>query len=43
MGGMVAGFYGFSAVFITTSTLLLIAGLVLYFAMHRNPELARSH
>lgn len=43
MGGMIAGFYGFSAVFIITSSLLIIAGLVLYVAMHRNPELARHH
>lgn len=42
MGGMVAGFYGFSAVFITTSFLLLISGVILYLGMLRNPELARQ-
>ena len=43
MGGMIAGFYGFSAVFVLTSTLLIAAGLVLFVAMHRNPELVRHH
>jgi MFS transporter, DHA1 family, multidrug resistance protein len=39
MGGMVAGYYGFSAVFIITSLLLLISGLLLFVSMQRNPKL----
>jgi MFS transporter, DHA1 family, multidrug resistance protein len=40
MGGMVAGYYGFSSVFYVTSGLLLISGIVLYISMHRHPEQA---
>ncbi|MFD2679688.1 MFS transporter [Bacillus seohaeanensis] len=40
MGGMVAGYYGFSSVFYVTSGLLLISGIVLYISMHRHPERA---
>ncbi|PLR80928.1 MFS transporter [Bacillus canaveralius] len=38
MGGMVSGYFGFSAVFFITSTLLLICGFVLSAALHRHPE-----
>jgi MFS transporter, DHA1 family, multidrug resistance protein len=38
MGGMVAGYYGFSSVFYVTSGLLLISGIILYVSMHRHPE-----
>ncbi|WP_419880710.1 MFS transporter [Peribacillus sp. B-H-3] len=40
MGGAIAGYFGFSAVFISTSTLLLIAGIILYTVIHRNHRLA---
>lgn len=39
MGGMVAGYFGFSAVFIITSMLLLISGFFLFISMHRNQKL----
>jgi MFS family permease len=39
MGGMVAGYFGFSAVFIITSLLLLISGFLLFISMQRSPKL----
>ncbi|WP_108669141.1 MFS transporter [Peribacillus acanthi] len=42
MGGMISAYYGFSAVFIVTSTLLLVAGILLYVSMHRHPELEKQ-
>jgi MFS family permease len=39
MGGMVAGYFGFSAVFIITSMLLLISGFLLFISMQRSPKL----
>lgn len=43
-GGMVSGFYGFSAVFFITSGLLLISGLCLLGAMQKHREVVRhSH
>lgn len=39
MGGMVAGYFGFSAVFIITSLLLLISGFLLFISMQRSPML----
>jgi MFS transporter, DHA1 family, multidrug resistance protein len=39
MGGMVAGYFGFSAVFIITSLLLLISGFLLLISMQRSPKL----
>jgi MFS transporter, DHA1 family, multidrug resistance protein len=39
MGGMVAGSFGFSAVFIITSLLLLISGFLLFISMQRSPKL----
>jgi MFS transporter, DHA1 family, multidrug resistance protein len=38
MGGMVAGSFGFSAVFIITSILLFISGSLLFVSMHRHPK-----
>ncbi len=37
-GGIIAGHYGFSAVFFTTSSLLLICGVFLVTMMHRHPK-----
>lgn len=42
MGGMVAGHFGFSAVFIITSLLLLISGALLFVSMHRHPKIVRD-
>jgi MFS transporter, DHA1 family, multidrug resistance protein len=39
MGGMVAGYFGFSAEFIITSLLLLISGFLLFISMQRSPKL----
>ena len=41
LGGFISGFYGFSAVFISTSALLIVSGLILYAASHRSPKLAK--
>lgn len=41
LGGFVSGYLGFSAVFFSTSMLLLLAGVILYTAAHRHPELAQ--
>ncbi|MFD1737011.1 MFS transporter [Bacillus salitolerans] len=38
MGGMIAAYSGFSAVFFITSTLLIISGIVLFIAMKRYQE-----
>lgn len=43
MGGMIAGFYGISAVFISTSALLIIAGLFLYASLQRHPEVIKDY
>ncbi|MGP7818338.1 MFS transporter [Niallia sp. 01092] len=42
LGGMVAASYGFSAVFLSTSILLLISGALLITMMHRHPELSKQ-
>ncbi|WP_163100068.1 MFS transporter [Peribacillus alkalitolerans] len=42
MGGMISAYFGFSAVFILTSMLLLLAGIILYVSMHRHPELEKQ-
>jgi MFS transporter, DHA1 family, multidrug resistance protein len=42
MGGMVAGYFGFSAVFIITSLLLLVSGVFLLLSMQRNPKFVRD-
>ncbi|WP_420490185.1 MFS transporter [Neobacillus drentensis] len=41
LGGFISGYYGFSAVFISTSSLLIISGLILFVSMHRHPKLAK--
>jgi MFS transporter, DHA1 family, multidrug resistance protein len=41
LGGFISGYFGFSAVFISTSTLLILSGLVLYGSVHRHPELVK--
>jgi MFS transporter, DHA1 family, multidrug resistance protein len=42
MGGMVAGYFGFSAVFVITSLLLLISGVALFLSMQKNMKFARE-
>jgi MFS transporter, DHA1 family, multidrug resistance protein len=42
MGGMVAASYGFSAVFIITSVLLLVSGVTLLITMQRHPKFVRD-
>ncbi|HAQ08307.1 MAG TPA: MFS transporter, partial [Bacillus bacterium] len=42
LGGFLSGFYGFTSVFILTSVLLLVSGLVLYASMQRNPQFVRD-
>lgn len=41
LGGFISGYFGFSAVFVSTSALLIISGLILYTAAHRNHELVK--
>ncbi|SMQ65312.1 Predicted arabinose efflux permease, MFS family [Bacillus sp. OV166] len=41
LGGFVSGYYGFSAVFIITSSLLIISGFILFVSMHRHPKLVK--
>lgn len=41
LGGFISGYFGFPAVFVSTSLLLLISGVILYNASHRHPELAK--
>lgn len=38
MGGMISGYFGFSSVFLTTSSLLLIGGIILFTAVHRQAK-----
>ncbi|MFO1442575.1 MFS transporter [Bacillus sp. Bva_UNVM-123] len=38
MGGIVSGYFGFTAVFISTSMLLIISGLILLAALNRHPK-----
>lgn len=42
LGGVISGYLGFSAVFVVTSMLLIISGLILVAAIHRHPALARN-
>jgi len=42
LGGFLSGYYGFTSVFIVTSGLLLISGLVLYGSMQRNPQYVKD-
>ena len=41
LGGFVSGSFGFSAVFISTSALLIISGMILFVSMHRHPKLVK--
>jgi MFS family permease len=41
LGGFVSGSFGFSAVFISTSALLIISGFILLVSMQRNPKLVK--
>ncbi|MFK9091090.1 MFS transporter [Bacillus salipaludis] len=41
LGGFVSGSFGFSAVFISTSALLIISGIILFVSMHRHPRLVK--
>ncbi|WP_089654374.1 MFS transporter [Halobacillus aidingensis] len=41
MGGMIAGFYGFSMVFFVTSALLVISGSLLFLAMNKSMTSAK--
>ncbi|PWW28808.1 putative MFS family arabinose efflux permease [Cytobacillus oceanisediminis] len=42
MGGLISAYFGFSAVFVVTSSLLILSGLILLGAMNRHPNLARD-
>lgn len=42
MGGIISAYFGFTAVFILTSTLLIISGLILLASTHRHPELSKD-
>ncbi|KAB2336037.1 multidrug efflux MFS transporter [Cytobacillus depressus] len=42
MGGLISGYFGFSAVFIITSILLILSGAILLVAMFRNPQMAEA-
>ncbi|WML48212.1 MFS transporter [Neobacillus sp. PS3-34] len=41
LGGFVSGYYGFSAVFVSTSTLLILSGVILLLSMLRHPKLVK--
>ncbi|MBO0959833.1 MFS transporter [Neobacillus sp. MM2021_6] len=41
LGGFISGSFGFSAVFISTSALLIISGIILFVSMHRHPKLIK--
>ncbi|WP_280525596.1 MFS transporter [Neobacillus mesonae] len=41
LGGFVSGYLGFSAVFISTSILLIISGFILLVTMNKNPKLVK--
>ncbi|WP_282173197.1 MFS transporter [Cytobacillus firmus] len=42
IGGLISGYLGFSAVFVVTSLLLILSGLILLGAMNRHPKLAKD-
>lgn len=42
MGGLISGYLGFSAVFVITSLLLILSGLILLAALNRHPQLAND-
>ncbi|WP_420848074.1 MFS transporter [Neobacillus citreus] len=41
LGGFISGYLGFSAVFISTSALLIISGVILLVSMNKHPKLAK--
>jgi MFS transporter, DHA1 family, multidrug resistance protein len=41
LGGFISGYLGFSAVFISTSVLLIVSGIILFISMHRHPKLVK--
>ncbi|MGG3562321.1 MFS transporter [Neobacillus rhizosphaerae] len=41
LGGFLSGYFGFSAVFISTSTLLIMSGLILLVSLLRHPKLVK--
>ncbi|KGM44629.1 MFS transporter [Neobacillus niacini] len=41
LGGFISGYLGFSAVFISTSALLIISGIILSISMHKHPNLVK--
>lgn len=41
LGGFISGYLGFSAVFISTSALLIISGVILLVSMQKHPKLAK--
>ncbi|MCL6572297.1 MAG: MFS transporter [Bacillus sp. (in: Bacteria)] len=42
LGGFISGYYGFSAVFISTSALLILSGIILLVSMQRRPKLIKQ-
>lgn len=42
MGGIISAYFGFTAVFLLTSALLIISGLILLASTHRHPELSKD-
>ncbi|WP_462409915.1 MFS transporter [Neobacillus sp. Marseille-QA0830] len=43
LGGFISGSFGFSAVFLSTSALLILSGFILLISMHRHPKLIKQH
>jgi MFS transporter, DHA1 family, multidrug resistance protein len=43
LGGFISGYLGFSAVFVSTSVLLILSGFILLAAMQRHPKLIKNH
>lgn len=41
LGGFISGYLGFSAVFISTSALLIVSGFILFISMHKHPNLVK--
>ncbi|WP_040206149.1 MFS transporter [Neobacillus jeddahensis] len=41
LGGFISGYLGFSAVFISTSALLILSGIILLGSIHRHPKLSK--
>lgn len=43
MGGIISAYFGFSAVFVITSGLLILSGVILLVAMNHHPQVVRQH